>query len=271
MTTSTPDYALRRSGGPTLRRVVGSELLKLRSLRSNVVLLLVGVAFVVVLGPVQAIGQVVAQDQAVPPDGIGAALPLILTGASSAALVLGILGVLSATSEYTHGGARVTFTAVPRRPAVVAGKAAALVTASLPVVLGSVLVAFEAGRWILHHAGVELVWTDPHVVRVLLATAWYVVGWAVLGQSLGWLLRSAVGASFALLGVMFVLPMLTMLIPGDAADTVRSLLVSEVGAAMLRTDAPGPGPGPAAAALLWTLYLALGVGLAAAVTNRRDA
>jgi hypothetical protein len=268
MTTTTLDTVARRAGGPTLRRVLASELLKLRGLRSTIVLLLVAVVSVVLLGPINAVGQVVEDE---PVDGVGDALSLVLMGASNAAILLGVLGVLSATSEYAHDSVRVTFTAVPRRADVVLGKALTLTSALVPVVLVSVVIAWEAGRRVLHHGGADLGWTDPDVVRVLVATTWYVAGWALLGQSLGWLLRSAVGAASALLGVMFVLPVLTLLIPGKAGDTVGQLMVSEAGAAMMRTDQTGRGLDPLAGALIWTLYLGLAVSAAVLATNRRDA
>ena len=268
MTTTTLDTVARRAGGPTLRRVLASELLKLRGLRSTIVLVLVAVASVVLLGPINAVGQVVEDE---PVHGVGDALSLVLMGASNAAILLGVLGVLTATNEYAHASVRVTFTAVPRRADVVLGKALALTSALVPVVLVSVVIAWEAGRRILHHGGADLGWTDPDVVRVMAATTWYLAGWALLGQSLGWLLRSAVGAASALLGVMFVLPVLTLLIPGKAGDTVGQLMVSEAGAAMIRTDQPGPGLDPMAGALIWTLYLGLAIGAAVLATNRRDA
>jgi ABC-2 type transport system permease protein len=271
VSTSSLDRELRRTGGPTMPRVLASELLKLRGLRSPVVLVAVASAFVVLLGPVIAVGQVVAADQAEPLRGVGDALSLVLMGASNAALLIGVLGVLSVTNEYASGSIRASFAAVPRRTALVLGKAAAVVTALLPVTALSLVVAFEVGRQILHQAEVDLAWTDPDVVRVLLGTAWYVVGWALLGQALAWLLRSAVGASFALLGLMFVLPALTTLVPGRAAETVRELMVSEAGAAMMDTEHAGPGLGPLAGALVWTLYLAVGLGVVALVTDRRDA
>jgi hypothetical protein len=252
-------------------RVLASELLKLRGLRSPVVLVAVASAFVILLGPVNALGQVVAADQADPLRSVGDALSLVLMGSTNAALVLGVLGVLSVTNEYATGSIRASFAAVPRRPALVLGKAAALATALLPGALVSLVIAFEVGRRILHQADVGLGWADPGVVRVLLGTAWYVVGWAMLGQALAWMLRSAVGASFALLGVMFVLPALTTLIPGRAAETIRELMVSEAGAAMVRTEQAGAGLGPLAGALVWTLYLAVGLGIAVLTTDRRDA
>ena len=268
MSTTAPDTVARRTGGPTRRRVLASELLKLRGLRSTIVLLLVALASIVLLGPINAVGQVVEDE---PVHGVGDALSLVLMGASNAAILLGVLGVLSATSEYAYDSVHVTFTAVPRRADVVLGKALALTSALVPVVLFSVALAWEAGRRILHHGGADLGWTDPDVVRVMAATTWYLAGWALLGQSLGWLLRSAVGAASALLGVMFVLPVLTLLIPGEAGDAVGRLMVSEAGAAMLRTDEQGPGLGPLAGTLVWTLYLALGISTAVLATKRRDA
>ena len=242
MSTTAPDTVARRTGGPTRRRVLASELLKLRGLRSTIVLLLVAVASIVLLGPINAVGQVVEDE---PVHGVGDALSLVLMGASNAAILLGVLGVLSATSEYAYDSVHVTFTAVPRRADVVLGKALALTSALVPVVMVSVAIAWEAGRRILHHGGADLGWTDPDVVRVWRPTTWYVAGWALLGQSLGWLLRSAVGAASALLGVMFVLPVLTLLIPGRGRRRRRTT----DGLRSRRRDAPygpaGSWPRPA--------------------------
>jgi ABC-2 type transport system permease protein len=271
VSTSSVDRDLRRAGGPTMPRVLASELLKLGGLRSPVVLVVVASAFVVLLGPVNAVGQVVAPDRTEPLRTVGEALSLVLTGVTNAALAVGVLGVLSVTNEYASGSIRTSLGAVPRRAALVLGKALALAAILLPVALVSLVIAFEVGRRILHQADVGLGWTDPDVIRVLLATTWYVVGWALLGQTLAWLLRSAVGASFALLGVMFVLPALTTLVPGRAAESIRELMVSEAGAAMVRTEQAGSGLGPFAGALVWTLYLAVGVGIAVLTTSRRDA
>ena len=99
----------------------------------------------------------------------------------------------------------------------------------------------------------------------------YAVGWGLLGQSLGWILRSAVGAAFALLGLMFVLPMLVALLPGSVADTVLPLMASEAGSAMMRIDQTGPGLAPPLAALVWIAWIVTGLVASTVTVRRRDA
>ena len=200
--------------GPTLRRVTSSEIVKLRTLRSNVVLGTTAALFLLVLGPVQALGQVVAPQEAQPIGDLGGAISIALNGGVTASLLLGVLGVLTVTSEFPTALVRTTFWAVPRRGLVVRGKAMAFAGLVVPLVLVGAAVALEASRQILAGIDSPLTWTEPGTWWSTVAMSLYAVGWGLLGQSLGWILRSAVGAAFALLGLMFVLPMLVALLPG---------------------------------------------------------
>jgi ABC-2 type transport system permease protein len=258
------------AAGPTLTRVTRSESVKLRTLRSNVVLITAAALFLLVLGPVQALGQVVAP-QGEPIADLGAATSLALNGGLTAALLLGVLGVLSVTSEFPTALVRTTFWAVPRRGLVVRGKALAFVGLLAPLVLIGAAVAIEASRIVLTRVDSPLTWAEPDVWWTVGAMSLYAVGWGLLGQALGWILRSAVGAAFALLGLMFVLPMLAALLPAPVAELVLRVLPSEVGSAMLRVDAAGPGLAPQAAALVWVGWTLVGLSLATVVIRRRDA
>ena len=104
-----------RVGWPTtVRRIVGSELVKLRAVRSYVWLLGIATAFTLILGPVQSIGQVVAGAAEPLGDNPEAdAVAIALTGASTANILLGVLGVLVVTGEYATRAIRTTFTLVP--------------------------------------------------------------------------------------------------------------------------------------------------------------
>ena len=135
--------------GPTLGRVTRSETVKLRTLRSNVILVATAALFLLVLGPVQALGQVLAPEGAEPIGDLGAATSVALNGGVTAALLLGVLGVLTVTSEFPTALVRTTFWAVPRRGMVVRGKAIAFARLVLPLVLVGAAVALEVSRVIL--------------------------------------------------------------------------------------------------------------------------
>lgn len=257
--------------GPTLARVTRSETVKLRTLRSNVVLVITATLFLLVMGPVQALGQVIAPQGATPIGDLGSAVSVALNGGITTALLLGVLGVLSVTSEFPTALVRTTFWAVPRRGLVVRGKALAFAGLMVPLVLASAAVAIEASRIILARVDSPLTWAEPGVWWTVGAMSLYAVGWGLMGQALGWVLRSAVGAASALLGLMFVLPMLVALLPRSVADHVVPLLPSEVGSAMMRIDAAGPGLAPPVAALVWVGWTAVSLMLATLLVRRRDA
>lgn len=261
----------RDAGGPTVRRTTSSELVKLRSLRSHVVLAATGLLFLLALGPVNALGQALAPDAAEPLTDLQDAMSLALNGGVTAALLAGILGVLSVTSEFPSGLVRTTFWAVPKRGLVVGGKALALTGVLVPVFLVGSGIATEASRLILTRVGSPLTWSEVGTWWAVVAMTFYVVGWGLLGQALGWLLRSAVGASFALLGVMWVLPMLVGLLPGAVSNAVMPFLLSQAGTSMLQVDGTGPGLLPPVAAVVWLVWIVGGLLVAAVAVRGRDA
>ncbi|WP_392545293.1 hypothetical protein [Oryzobacter telluris] len=248
-----------------------AEMIKTRSLRSHVGLVVGAVLFLMALGPIQALGQVLAQPPLEPADTVGAAIGTALSGGSTAAVIAGVLGVLSVTSEYPTGLIRTTLWAVPRRLLAILGKASALVLVLGPATLVSAGVAIEASRQILSRIGAPLSWAELAPWRATVAMTLYVLGWALLGQCLGWLLRSAVGASFGLLGLMFVLPLIGVVLPDSLSRAISPFLVSEAGAAMMRVDGAGSGLAPTTATVVWVAWIVIGLVSAATALRRRDA
>ena len=264
-----------------VRRAVASELIKLRTLRSQVWLLVTAFLFTLVMGPVQALGQVIADSQpAGPADDEAAvaaahsaaeAVMLALTGTSTATLLLGVTGVLLVAGEYLPRSVRTTFMLVPRRRLVVAAKALAggLVVAGTSVV--AVAVAVSVTLALLAHADVHAGWESPQVLRIAAATVWYLVGWVVLGQAAGWIARSKIGGSALLLLVMLVLSPVLSLIPGRGGEVVVALTPSSVGAAMVSPYDADALIGPGVGFGLWSAYLAGLMAIAAWLTVKRDA
>ena len=254
----------------TLPRVVRSELVKARSLRSFVWLTVSGALFTLTLGPIQAIGQVVDPDESEPITTVGQATSLALAGMSTACFLFGIAGILLVTGEFPTRAVRTTFTAVPRRGLVVAAKAltaAVLVGgAALATSTGALLIAHQ----ILGRADVELP-VDLTTLRAAAGAAGYAVVWALLGQALGWVVRSTVGATMSLIAVMFVLPALATLLPHGVVTAIYAHLPSQAaGALLLVTSDPMSSP-PAVALGVVLAYLAGGLALAYRWVDHRDA
>jgi ABC-2 type transport system permease protein len=156
------------------------------------------------------------------------AVETALTGFGFGQLVLVVLGVLAVTSEFGSGSALVSFTAVPRRTALLVAKTVvlALWVAVLSAVLGF-LCAFAASRLTEVPGGVSL--ADPDVLRVLglqVAAATLVT---VLAVGVGVVLRSSAGAVGAGTALVFFVPLLIALAPDRIAELARVMPALRVG------------------------------------------
>src|SRR5580658_4930083 len=143
MTTATLDRAAnpipsRTEGRYGFRTVAQMEWLKLRSVRSTWWTLLVFAAGMVGLAILVTRGQHTSASFDPTNDSFA--------GLAIGQLALGVLGVLAVTSEFSSGMIRATFAAAPRRPLVLAAKAA--IVAAVTLVAGEILafVAFGVGQ-----------------------------------------------------------------------------------------------------------------------------
>lgn len=260
----------------TLHRAVRSELIKFRTLRSNLWLFAVAIGFLLVLGPIQALGSVLAESEGTITDGAGA-VSIALTGATSSTLLLGTLGVLLVAGEYAPRSIRTTFMTVPRRGVVVVAKSAAVSLVILVAGAVAVAAAVTVSMGVLARGDVQVSWASPHVLRVAIAMVWYLIGWSVLGLAAGWVTRSKLGGAALLMTVMLILAPVLGLIPGRVGEVVAALMPSSAGAAMVSThpttmDIAGITVNvPMFGFVMWTAYLVLATLAAAIVVSRRDA
>jgi len=155
----------------TGRRVLRSEWAKLWSLRSTWITLGLGLLFLLAFGTIAALRykSILNSGQPMDPDFADAtAYSLALFGVPFSLIALGVLGVLTASGEYTSGMIRSTLAAVPRRLPVLWSKAAvygalAFVTATLGALLG-----FLISSGVLSGTGIAMNLGDGGVLRGLL-------------------------------------------------------------------------------------------------------
>jgi ABC-2 type transport system permease protein len=188
------------------RDVLISEWTKLRSVRSTYWALIVA-----------AVVSVAGSALAALTGGKGGPLPdpvafSFIGWAEYPVLAVGILGVLTFTSECATGQIRTTFTAVPRRLAVLAAKTA--VIAALAVVFGEVLAvaSFSLTQALLSRHGRGVALSHPGVPGAVLAAGFVLVVVAVTGVGLGAAIRHTAGA-IAVLPVVFYLPLALLALP----------------------------------------------------------
>jgi ABC-2 type transport system permease protein len=244
--------------------VVHAEWIKFWSVRSTTVLLSVAVLGFAGIGLLMcAVGLGVS---VVSPAGTS------MTGSFLATLVLGVLGVLVSTGEYSTGLIRTTLTAVPRRLPMLAAKAVVLGVVSFTVLGLAAVVTFLAGQAVIGAAGMAL--TDDGVLRVLLGTVAYETGAALLGLLLGTLLRSAPAALTAFFAVTFLLAttFTQFVLPEDVRSAVGKFLPPQAGEAMGWAGARFPELlSPGQGALVFAGYLGLAAALAGWRLQHSDA
>ncbi|GAA3695835.1 hypothetical protein GCM10023081_36240 [Arthrobacter ginkgonis] len=274
--------ALRNDAGRTdgahlsFGRVLRSETIKFTSLLSTLILVLATVAVLVGFGALGAWG-IGSSLEAMGPEifeaegGLdGIANTLASTGITFAQLIIGSLAVLVISSEFATGSARATFSAVPKRYPVFLAKALLVAVVSYVVAAASMLLAAVVINPIVEHYGLEQDLGSEAFQRMLWIGALYVTAVALIGFSLGALLRNSAGGIVSLAGLFFVLPIAFQLIPGDFIADLRRFLPSEA-ANQLISGVTGPDM-----LELWQSWLVFGawvvLPLAAAgfVLQRRD-
>ncbi len=225
----TPDVG----AGPSFPRVLNSEFIKFRTLLSTLMLLGATMVVLVGFGALSAWGTGSFSEAAETNPRAGAAFAAqgaeLAVGAPTsgvifAQLILGALGVLLMSSEFTTGMARSTFAAVPRRtPAFVAKLIVVTVTAFV-LTLAAVFIAGLVALPILENYNLPLDLTSSQSIKLMLVNSLYVAAVAAIGMSLGTLIRNSAGGIMSLVGLFFVAPIAFALIPGDFFVEARKYL-----------------------------------------------
>jgi hypothetical protein len=260
------------TAGVTFPRVVRSEWIKLRSLRSTLYTMGASVAITVGLGilfcsfDVARWNQMSAIDRA-SIDPVGTSI----RGVFLAQLAMGVLGVLFITGEYATGQIRATLTTVPRRLPVLAAKLGVFAVVATVVSVISTVIAFLAGQAILsaHHAGVSL--ADPGVARAVIGAGLYLAGVGLLGMGLGFVFRATAGSIATLYGILLVLPLLADVLPSSWATHIMPYLPGTAGTAVMQVHSDPPNLAPWTGFALFLGYVAVTVVAGAVLLRRRDA
>jgi ABC-2 type transport system permease protein len=264
----------------TFGRIVRSEWIKFRTLRSTVwtlaitLLLMVGILtlFAAVLSS-QA-GDANAGNV----DG-GGSISMFAFAANPAQLAVSILGVLAISGEYSTGMIRSTLVAVPRRlpalwaKAVVLAASVFLVSAVAVVISLGVLQLFLGSFGLAPHLG------DKGTVRVLVGVPLYLSAIAVFAFAIGALLRHSAAALATVLGLLLVVETIFMFpwkpfqlmgpfLPGTAGSRIM-MPQAQIDAVSLGQVGANLGPWQGYGVLL--AWVAILLTAAAVLLRRRNA
>ena len=251
-----------RSRGYGFGQVARMEWIKLRSLRSTWVTLALTAAAAI------GISVAVGLNTKTPGEDLTSNA---LSGTAVGLLLIGVLGVLVTTSEYSSGMIRTTLAAVPNRPLVLTAKAA--VFGAMALVAGEVasFMSFFLGGISLRHGIAAPALGQPGVLRavVLSGVAFCLIG--LMGLALGALVRHTAVAVAVLVGGVYVA---AQFVASIAHSLYAYVPISIVANSLSTTKPVGAGVdmlSPWAGLGLLCLYAAVLLGGGGVLLARRDA
>jgi ABC-2 type transport system permease protein len=181
-----------------MRRQFGAELLKIRSTRTTLGLVLGMVALIVLFSLLTGLASkehdlITTEDQRE-----------ALSIGGIAGVFAALAGIMLVTGEYRYGTIQPTFMFVPRRSRVLAAKLAAGALAGLVFGIVGALLSYGIGVACLAGRGIDYALSGGQTALLLLGTVAVTALWGAIGVGLGGVLRNQVSAIIGLLAWGFV-------------------------------------------------------------------
>ena len=209
--------AAKRPGLPDTLR---SELTKILSVRSTYWTLLAQVVASIAWAVLNCAG-IVSHGAG---SGFNAAEASLTGQVALGQLIIVVLGALVITSEYSTGMIRTSLAVMPRRGVLYTAKAIVFAAVTLTISLVTSFVAFFVGQAILSSKHYNTTLAQPGVLRAVLLSAAIVAVFGLIAYGAGAIIRHTAGAITAILGVIFLLPVLGQALPNTwFADLERWL------------------------------------------------
>ncbi|BCW86370.1 MULTISPECIES: ABC transporter [Paenarthrobacter] len=265
--------------GPAFHRVLNSEFIKFRTLLSTLILLastavvMVGFAALAAWGTGQFADQAARDPEAaaaMAAQGGDLAVSIPTSGISFAQLILGSLGVLLMSSEFTTGMARSTFAAVPKRLSPFLAKLIVVVVSAFLLTAVATYVAGLVSLPIVDNYNLKLDLGSSQSIKLLLVNSIYVAAVAAIGMALGTIVRNSAGGIMSLVGLLFVAPIAFQLIPGDFFKEANKYLPTSTINPMTAVEHVPDTLEAWQAALVLTAWVIVPVAIAMVLLKKRD-
>jgi ABC-2 type transport system permease protein len=181
-----------------MTRLFGAELLKIRSTRTTLGLVLGMVALIVLFSLLTGLASkehdlLTTEDQRE-----------ALSIGGIAGVFAALAGIMLVTGEYRYGTIQPTFMFTPRRRRVLAAKLAAGALAGLVFGIVGALLSYGIGVACLAGRGIDYALSGGQTALLLLGTVAVTALWGAIGVGLGGVLRNQVSAIIGLLAWGFV-------------------------------------------------------------------
>jgi ABC-type transport system involved in multi-copper enzyme maturation permease subunit len=262
----------RSAGRVTFAGALRSEFTKIRSVRSTYWTLIAMFVVVVGFGALASWGRATHGGEAGP---FFDPTRQSLAGLYIGQLIIGVLGVLVISSEYSTGMIRTTLTTNPHRGIMIAAKGVVFTAVALVASLVTAFVSFFVGQALMSSHHISTTIGSPDVLRAVIGGALFLTACGVLAFGLGLLLRHSAGGIGAMVGLLFVVTILVNFLPMSWQNDVDKWVPALAGGQlwMVQPQPPGStpmfGPWPSFAVLCG--WAALAVVSAVVLFRRRDA
>jgi ABC-2 type transport system permease protein len=231
----------RSAGRVTFAGALRSEFTKIRSVRSTYWTLFAMFVVVVGFGALASWGRAAHGGQ---PGPFFDPTRQSLAGLYIGQLIIGVLGVLVISSEYSTGMIRATLTTNPHRGLVIAAKSVVFTLVALVASLITAFTSFFLGQALMSSHHISTTIGSPDVLRAVIGGALFLTACGVLAFGLGLLLRHSAGGIGTMVGLLFVVTILVNFLPQSWQNDVDKWIPALAGGQIWMTKAQPPGSTP---------------------------
>ena len=222
MNRQTADATVR----PAWVGAIGAEVVKLWSLLSNRILLLLPVVMIAGSGGMLSLGMVARlTDERFAGQEIAAAPIMFIDAVLWAQIVVAIVAILAVTNEYTSGQVRLSLLSLPTRTPWLGAKALVLGVAGFLIGVVGSAIALGISAAALNGTDVHYEIAFGEAAVLSLKSGLYLALIAILAIGVTALIRHVVAALIAVLALLIVLPPVLSSTPGvsEAADYLPTI------------------------------------------------
>jgi ABC-2 type transport system permease protein len=161
-----------------------------------------------------------------------------LNGLLFSQLIIGVLGILAMSAEYSTGTIRATLSAVPHRPRVLVAKAAIFAAVSFVVGEAVSFCAFFVGQSLMSSPAPHATLSQPGVLRAVLGGGLVLVVLGLLALGLATIIRHSAGAITTYIGTILVVPIIVHALPSSISHPTMKFMPLQIASVMTSVHPP---------------------------------
>jgi ABC-type transport system involved in multi-copper enzyme maturation permease subunit len=195
-----------------------------------------------------------------------------LAGVLFAQFAVGVIGSLFISSEYSSGAIRTTLTAVPHRIELALAKLLVLIISMLVVCEVVCIATFLIGQAIFSGVVTPTAsLSNGADLRAVLLAGVYLALLAVLGFSLGLILRQSAACISVFVSILLIVPIIMLFLPASWQNSYQKFEPSNLGLSMMSVTPRPELFGTWSAFMVLLIYVAVVFGVGVSMFQRRDA